>query len=136
MARSRKPRPPNNPAPVAGPGKLSARTDGGPGQPVRNFPAQSHGQRGQLTDLQQAAPLSAGPGGGGGGGRPPGVPDPLLSQDVFGPTRNPNEPIQAGIPFGPGDNGQGMLPTDPNELLRALIRVKPSARLVALLSQE
>ena len=40
-------RQPSNPAPVSGPGALSARTDGGAGsskQPIRRIPGQAYGE--------------------------------------------------------------------------------------------
>lgn len=59
-------RQPNNPAPVSGPGQLSQRTDGGPGdakQPVRVPTGGSYGDATQMMQMQQQAPLAASPGG-------------------------------------------------------------------------
>ena len=44
-------RQPSNPAPVSGPGALSARTDGGAGnskQPIRRIPGQAYGEQREL----------------------------------------------------------------------------------------
>lgn len=72
-------REPTNPAPVSGPGALSARTDG---------------------SLHAPVPGTVAPG----GGDPSAVSGPDLSQIVpFGaPSTRPDEPISAGAPFGPG----------------------------------
>lgn len=80
---------PNNPAPVSGPGALSARTDGGPTQPIREVPGGSYGDRQELTALQGQAPMGAGPD--------------LSGVVPFGaPSQRPTEPVTAGMPGGPG----------------------------------
>lgn len=125
-------RTPRNPAPVSGPGALSARTDGG-GQPVRVASGGAYGERKALEGQQQAAPLAAGspvPGGGGGGQPPQGAPASPL--DVFTPTERPGEPITSGIPMGPGAGGM-VLPPDPDEFARAVFAQAPSEDLRRLL---
>ena len=97
-------RQPSSPAPVSGPGALSRRTDGGPGQPVRDVTGLPYGQAQQLQSIQSAAPMSATPGGnvpppqaaaGGAPAGPPRVP--------FGaPTQQPNTPVTDGAALGPG----------------------------------
>ena len=83
---------PSQPAAVAGPGRFSARTDGGAADMVA--PGGSYGSRQQLEAQQSAAPVPTGgtepgaPTGQGGGG---GIPDP------FGPTQRPTEPATAGM---------------------------------------
>jgi hypothetical protein len=73
-------REPTNPAPVSGPGALSQRTDG---------------------QMKGPVPSAEGLGGMAGGGMGAG-PD-LSSLVPFGaPTNNPDEPITAGAPGGPG----------------------------------
>lgn len=103
MARGGK-RTPRNPAPVSGPGALSRRTDGGPTQPVRSFPAEFQGQRQQLANLQAAAPMAAAPNAPGSqpGGvhRPPPPPGAAFAGGVFGPTSRQAEPITTGLPAG------------------------------------
>lgn len=97
--------PPANPAPVSGPGSMSRRTDGGPGQAVRDIPAQSYGDASDFRAVQEGAPMAAAqapPSGAPAGGSPaPVVP-------LGAPTQNPDEPITAGAPFGPGPG-----PADP-----------------------
>ena len=124
-------RTPRNPAPVAGPGALSQRTDG---QPIRLASGGDYGDRAASEAMQQAAPLAAAgqasttgaPAGSATG--PQGAPLP----DVFGPTARPGEPITAGAPLGAGPNGS-MLPDDPDAQLRALYEAYPHPDLLALL---
>ena len=129
MARSKRGgyRPPASPAPVSGPGALSARTDGGPGQrqPVRVAPGGPYGQRQALETQQQAAPLAvANPISCGGGGVTPSAPP---AAGVFGPTQRPGEPISTGL-------GGGMIvPEDPDVLLRALWQVYPHPDIARLI---
>lgn len=82
---------PNNPAPVSGPGALSARTDGGPGQPVRNLADAAYGENKTFTDIQAGAEMA------GGGSTPPPPGTPLTA-----PTQRPGEPITAGAAVGAG----------------------------------
>ena len=97
-------RTPAKPAAVSGPGALSKRTDGKPGevQPITSFPAASQGQRQALEDVQRAAPMRSGgpavPEAPTGEPLPPGRP----AADPFGPSRRPNEPLTAGAELGAG----------------------------------
>jgi len=111
-------RQPANPAPVSGPGQLSRRTDGGPGdakQPVRIPTGGDYGDATQLMKLQQAAPLAASPGGnvdlasllGGGGG-----------QDVTplnAPTQQPDTPVTDGAALGPGAGPEALNLSNPQD---------------------
>ena len=112
-------RKPSNPAPVSGPGSLSQRTDGGPGQPVREVPAAYYGERQEMRDIQGGATMAQGsvPAGSpvmpSNGMTPPSAPvspgqgvTPLTD-----PTERPDEPITAGAPLGPGP---GPEMTNPN----------------------
>ena len=103
-------RKPSNPAPVSGPGSLSQRTDGGPGQPVREVPAAYYGERQEMRDIQGGAQMAQGsmPAGSptmpSNGMTPPSAPvspgqgiTPLTD-----PTERPDEPITAGAPLGAG----------------------------------
>lgn len=95
---------PKNPAPVSGPGKLSQRTDGGPGsgsQPIRVPTGGDYGAAKASEDQQRSAPLSAGGAPTGGGGVTP--ISPPSPDGVFGPTQRPGESPLAGITPG-GDN--------------------------------
>ena len=97
---------PNNPATFSGPGKFSQRTDGGPGdmrQPQRDIPSAGYGEGVETAAIQAGAPLSAT--GGAGGMQPQPIP-------FSAPTQRPDEPITAGMDFGPGP-GSEMLPVPP-----------------------
>lgn len=125
MARGGK-RTPAEPAAVSGPGALSERTDGGPSQPARSFPAQFHGQRQQLEDLQTAAPMEAGPGGPPiPGGGPSGPPAPPMN-GILGPTMRPGEPVDAGVAQ------RRVIPPNPDALLDALYAAYPHPDIAAL----
>lgn len=96
-------RQPANPAPVSGPGQLSRRTDGGPGdqkQPIRVPTGGNYGDATQMMKLQQAAPLAASPGGA--------APGPLAGLQLpemtpfNAPTEQPDVPVTDGAPLGPG----------------------------------
>lgn len=83
---------PSNPAPVSGPGALSARTDGGPGQPVRVAPGGEYGERKESEEIQASAPMAAQP-----------APAPAPRPTPLGaPTARPDEPVTAGADAGPG----------------------------------
>lgn len=115
-------RQPSNPAPVSGPGALSRRTDGGPGdkQPVRVPTGGSYGDATQLMNLQQQAPLGASPGGEGmdlaallGGG----------SSTPFGAgTEQPDTPVTDGAAVGPGAGTEalGMTPQRDQDMERLI----------------
>ena len=96
-------RKPNNPAPVSGPGALSRRTDGGPVQAAKEMSAGGkYGERKELMELQQGAPMQGNP--------TPSMPTPAPTiatprqpiTNLFAPTEMPDEPITAGAPVGPG----------------------------------
>lgn len=94
-------RKPGNPAPVSGPGKLSRRTDGGPGskQAMQQMTGGKYGENKALMEQQQGATLAGSP-----------TPNPRVSAPtqqapvtpLFAPTTRPEEPVTAGMPFGPG----------------------------------
>lgn len=103
-------RKPNNPAPVSGPGKLSRRTDGGPGskQAMQEIRTGKYGESKKLMEQQQGAPMAGNP------TPTPAVQAPAQAQQparqmpavtpLFAPTQRPNEPVTAGLPFGDGTN--------------------------------
>lgn len=97
-------RTPSNPAPVSGPGAMSQRTDGAPGQPIRDPGGLAYGDGQELRSVQGAAtmsgqsPQAAAQAQGGA----PGVPLAQMSPDLFAPSNRPDEPVTAGMPFGPG----------------------------------
>ncbi|MEV4228136.1 hypothetical protein AB0J81_13750 [Streptomyces bobili] len=117
-------RQPGNPAPVSGPGALSKRTDGGPGQPVRTPSGGAYGERQALEQMQQGAPLAASPGGD--VGAPQGVD---ISADVIGldaPTQMPDVPVTAGAPSGEGPGLEALgLPNAPDQDLVRLVGYLP-----------
>ena len=110
-------RAPTKPAPTSGPGKMSRRTDGGPGarQPMATLPNPAYGEQATYRQDQQGAPMAASPSPSGG----PQMPSADLSQVTpFGaPTQRPNEPITAGAASGAGPGpealglGQGQDPS-------------------------
>lgn len=103
---------PGTPAPVSGPGALSARTDGGPGgkQPMRDLPNAKYGENAEFRADESGAPMAAAPSLPAPGGAPTsspgaadfqhpmGAPPPPLTGDSL----NPSEPVTAGVPAGPG----------------------------------
>ncbi|MET9385313.1 hypothetical protein ABZY09_30635 [Streptomyces sp. NPDC002928] len=118
-------RQPGNPAPVSGPGALSQRTDGGPGQPVRAPSGGKYGERQALEQMQQAAPLSASPGGDVGAPQPAqDITAGLVGLDA--PTQEPNTPVTAGAAMGEGPGLEALgLPNAADQDLRRLIAYLP-----------
>lgn len=116
---------PRNPAAVSGPGAMSQRTDGRvPRMPYRGLP---YGENQAVNEQQSAAPMSQGqaaPAGGGSAPRPGAQRPP---DGVFAPTQRPNEPMTAGIDYGPGPGAPLIPPMDPdrNYHLRAAIAEVP-----------
>lgn len=117
-------RQPGNPAPVSGPGALSKRTDGGPAQPVRAPSGGKYGERQELEQMQQAAPVSASPGGDVGA---PQMAD--LTADLVGfdaPTQEPDTPVTAGAAMGEGPGLEALgLPNAPDQDMRRLVMYLP-----------
>lgn len=104
-------RQPANPAPVSGPGPLARRTDGGPGgQAVRLPSGGQYGERKQLQQLEQSAPMAASPGGDDAAVAQGPSLDSLIG---FGePTAQPEVPVTAGADAGagPGSEALGLTP--------------------------
>lgn len=124
-------RKPANPAPVSGPGALSQRTDGGPGDRklgTANL-AESGGSYGDRQTVEgQAAQAPVVVEGGGASTAPSsGAAGPGGDIGVFGPTERPNESITAGVPQIPGAE------PDTEMILRALYEQFPSSYLGRLL---
>lgn len=97
------PRKPASPAPVSGPGRLSRRTDGGPGQVQRDLPNAAYGEQAAFQAAQSGAALSLAEGAlrpTSGGGGAMGTPVPITPFNA--PTAYPGQPISAGAPFGAG----------------------------------
>lgn len=91
-------RPPANPAPVSGPGRLSKRTDR---QPIATLPDAAYGEQATFRQDQAGAPMAAAPTVND-AGTTMGAAD-LSSVVPFGaPTTRPGEPVTAGAAAGPG----------------------------------
>lgn len=122
------PRTPANPAPVSGPGALSQRTDGGPGQAMRDLPDAAYGEQADFQEIQAGAPMAADP-----------MMDPRMAPPsaspppgLMGPTQRPNEPLMQGAPMGEGSNvlmGQTDMFNDDMILLQKYL---PAMRSMAL----
>lgn len=93
---------PNKPAAVSGPGKFSQRTDGGPDQPKRYLRGDgSYGDSKSLNEVASGAPMA----------QAPSAPMPEIIP-LSAPTQRPDEPVTAGMPFGPGP-GPNIPPAPP-----------------------
>lgn len=117
---------PSNPAPVSGVGRGSQRTDGGPGQPVRELPAEAtggYGTRQEHTALQGAAPMA---GGGEAQLSPAAPPRPA---GVFGPTTQPDVDVAAGL----GSQPEPIMPPDHIALMRQIYAMAPTPALKKLI---
>jgi hypothetical protein len=125
-------RQPSNPAPVSGPGALSERTDGGAvdgmqaaTQAPKYMPGLGYGKGGENMANQQAAPLAADP--------TPMMPAPV---PLSAPTQRPNEPITAGVPFGPGPGTEALqvpnMAMSPSVTIKKLAQQDPSGELELL----
>lgn len=117
--------PPARPAPVSGPGALSKRTDGGPGQAPKGQPAQQlpdpgYGEQAGFQAAQQAAPMAQ-------AAAPPTGPSPdaaMMPADLSrvtplsAGTQRPDEPVTSGADSGPGPGAASVSPQDPATLAR------------------
>ena len=77
-------RPPAVPAPVSGPGSLSARTDG---VPAGNVQGLSYGENQQVNAMASMGPMAQ--------------PGPTIVP-LDAPSARPMEPVTSGVPIGPG----------------------------------
>jgi hypothetical protein len=87
-------RQPENPAPVSGPGALSRRTDGGPGnarQPIRRLPNAGYGESQEFEDQQRAAPVAQ---------TEQRIVDPSGIVPLDAPSARPDQPVTAGMVTG------------------------------------
>lgn len=138
MARGGR-RTPRTPAPVSGPGALSARTDGGPGnqsQPLRVAGGGAYGERQAAEQLQGAAPMAAAVDA---ANAPPVTPQapmvPLSMESPFRPSET-GQPLEMGMrsamPSGMQPDFTTMGP-DPDDLLRVMYSLNPHPDLARLL---
>lgn len=138
-------RPPEKPAAVSGPGRLSQRTDGA--VPQLAYSGLAYGENKMVNEQQASAPISQ-PGAAtvGGGGIPPTAaasvrsgPPRFGDGGAFSPTARPGEPLTAGTDWGAGPGAPPELGgQDPLLLLRLIHQQQPSnatARLIARLSR-
>lgn len=106
-------RPPTNPAPISGPGAMSARTDGG----VMNPASPSYGEVADVNSLKQAAPMAPSA-----QASPQAAPvDPTASVvGLSAPTQRPDVPVTDGAALGPGQGTSALgIPQSPSQLARA-----------------
>ena len=89
---------PSSPAPVSGPGPMSRRTDGGPGQGIKSLPNAGYGENKEFKEIQQGATMA----------RSQGAPMPSMPAvtPLGAPTQRPDEYITAGIDRGPGPGSE------------------------------
>ena len=106
-------RTPRNPAPVSGPGKLSRRTDGGPAQVNAQMTGMGYGENKDFMQIQEGAAMSASPAPRGAAKTSQGSPMAAMLGSGAGPlfsdTQRPDEPVTAGVNFGPGAGGAAQL---------------------------
>jgi hypothetical protein len=99
-------RTPRNPAPVSGPGKLSRRTDGGPAQVNAQMTGMAYGENKDFMEIQEGASMAASPKPRGAAQAPQGSSMGVMggsgSAPLFSETQRPDEPVTAGVNFGPG----------------------------------
>lgn len=93
-------RKPNNPAPVSGPGALSARTDGGPTQAPMYYPDTTYGEGGYMNQ-QDGAPMI------GGADIPTDLPDIV---ELGAPSQFVDQPISFGSNWGAGPGLSAVVP--------------------------
>lgn len=103
------PRTPSSPAPASGPGALSQRTDGGPGQKARYMSGGEYGEGEEMMNLQQAAPMSAAPGASRSAGRAARGAPARKAPSLTDPTARPDEPLTAGADFGSGAGSNALV---------------------------
>lgn len=129
-------RKPTNPAPASGPGRLSKRTDGGPGQKLSVANGLPYGERQQTLAQERTAPMAqadsvapapipSGPPAG-----PGGAPAAATGMNFGAPTARPNEPITHGVDIGPG-GGPEQLPVTQQPAYQSL---GPMSQMLAQLS--
>lgn len=111
-------REPNNPAPVSGPGAMSQRTDGGPTQSAKYMSGLPYGQGQAQMQQQTSAPMAGNPTAAAQVSANSAAQAPQMPPTIgmFEPTQRPDEPITAGMDFGPGPDSSVLgLPTPPKE---------------------
>jgi hypothetical protein len=83
-----------NPGAVAGPGKLTKRTDLPPKQGIKRLPNPAYGEQQDFMNQEAAAPMAQ-------------AQNPLAGVvPLNAPTQRPNEPVTAGVDAGPGPGSE------------------------------
>lgn len=95
-------RKPTNPAPVSGPGQLSERTDGGPGQPVRAMTGGEYGEATEMEQIQSGASMANSAAQTRNSAAAPAARPMRQAPDLMAPTDRPGEPLTTGTQGGPG----------------------------------
>ena len=99
-------RTPRNPAPVSGPGQLSRRTDGGPAQVNAQMTGMGYGENKDFMQIQEGANMAATPRPARAMKTPQASPMAAMGSGgaapLFSNTQRPDEPVTAGVNFGPG----------------------------------
>lgn len=99
------------------------RTDliGDPSRSPGQLPADAQGQATARSEQQAALP----------------APRPAHVANITGPSTRPGEPVQAGLPIGPGPSGQGLPARGDSTMqtLRALLRRTKDPQLAILLGR-
>jgi hypothetical protein len=127
---------PNNPAPVSGPGAMSARTDGGP-QAIQQLANAKYGEQKNFQQIQQGAPMA-------GGVNPPSGPPPSAFRQAAGgagnavvplsePTQRPGEPVTSGAASGAGP-GTEALNTSPTTNKQDFLALRPALPMLQFLA--
>ena len=117
---------PSNPAPVSGPGAMSQRTDGGPTQSAKYMSGLPYGQGQAQMQQQTSAPMAGNPVASAQVNADSAEQAPQMPPTIgmFEPTQRPDEPITAGMDFGPGPDssvlGMPNLPKQDDPTIRAI----------------
>jgi hypothetical protein len=122
---------PTKPAAASGPGRLSKRTDGR--QPSMTLPDAKYGEQQAFQNAQQAAPMAESAGGMGAPSAAPAGPNPSNVVPFGAPTQNPDQPVTAGLPMGPGA-GSTASPVQPTLTPQQVTRLKPYIPTLVLLA--
>jgi hypothetical protein len=122
-------RQPNNPAPVSGPGMLSARTDGGAiegmSQPVQQYTGGTYGQNKALREQQSAESMYA-------------TPELPTAIELSAPTNYPNEDISTGASWNAETSGldingiQGIQKQSSSSLIYRMMQFDQSGKYEAI----
>lgn len=127
---------PNNPAPVSGPGAMSARTDGGP-QAIQRLSNAAYGEQKNFQQIQQGAPMASGV-------SPSNGPPPSAFRQAAGragnavvplsePSQRPGEPVTSGAASGPGP-GTEALNTSPTVNKQDFAALRPALPMLQFLA--